>query len=59
MQEAIVSVFGNATAQMALSISALLPWLCTSHGRSQCEPIATECLQVCSVKVASKLAKCA
>ena len=43
-------MFGNATAQMALSISALLPWLCTSHGRSQCEPLASECIQVCSAE---------
>ena len=48
-------MFGNAIAQMALSISALLPWLCTSLGRSQCEPTASECIQVCLAEVYSHL----
>lgn len=31
---------------MALSISALLPWLCMHHNQAQCQDAAAACIQV-------------
>ncbi len=46
MQESATGLFGDADIQMALSISALLPWLCTHHKQAQCQDAAAACIQV-------------
>ena len=46
MQEPAASLFGDADIQMALSISALLPWLCAHHKQSQIQDVAAACIQV-------------
>ena len=46
VQEATSSLFGDANVQMALSISALLPWLCMHHRHSDCRDVAAACIQV-------------
>lgn len=46
IQEGISAVLGDVRAQMAFSLSALLPWLCAHFRGSHHSPMAAVCIAV-------------
>lgn len=49
LQEGLSSVLGDVYAQMALSIFALLPWLCLHFRHCPQSPLAAVCIAVRSL----------
>ena len=46
VQEAFGAVLGEVRTQMALSLAALLPWLCLHFRHSRHAPLAAVCIAV-------------
>jgi hypothetical protein len=57
LQEGLSAVLGDVRAQLALSLSALLPWLCVHFRGSPHSNLAAVCIAVTLLFLAKTLAR--